>query len=102
MMNESHDTATDPEVMETEWGFDQVDNLFEDLHNGAEVQHVQVRTASGVAPRDRVVTLSRAHQLLQQRDAKAIQIRYLFGDAEWCDTLMVGPTTVFIIRTRLS
>jgi hypothetical protein len=100
-MNDSRATAVQPDVAEAHWDLEQVDNLFEDLQQGADVQHVQVRTGSAEGPRDRVVTLNRAHELLRSGEAKAIQIRYEFDEKSWCDTLMVGAADVRIIRTQL-
>jgi len=98
--------TSDPEILEAEWDYEQVDALFDDLDNGAEIQHVQVRSASSDGPanqpsqRDQAVTLREAQSLLKRGDAKAIQIRYAFDNESWCDTLMIGPNTIRIIRTR--
>lgn len=59
----------------------QVDKLFEDLQQGAEILHVQVRTVSDDGLQDRVVTLNKAHELLRSGQAKAIQVRYTFDEA---------------------
>jgi hypothetical protein len=91
-----------PEVLETEWDFEQVNALFDDLQQAAQIDHVQVRTASGDGPNDRAVTLRDAYTLLNSRDAKAIQIRYRFGGQTWCDTLMVGRESVRIIRATVA
>ena len=100
-MNDSPETTEFPEILEAHWELEQVDNLFEDLQQGADVQHVQVRTASDEGTKDRTVTLDRAHELLRNGEAKAIQVRYEFDEKVWCDTLMVGAADVRIIRTRL-
>ncbi len=100
-MNDSPEMTPQPDVLEAHWDLEQVDHLFEDLQQGADVQHVQVRTASDKGPQDCVVTLNRAHELLRSGQAKAIQVRYDFDEKSWCDTLMCGPTGVHIIRTRL-
>lgn len=93
------DEASNPEILEAEWDHDQVDALFDDLEKGAEIQHVQVRSKPKDGPGDRAVTLRAAQELLRSGDAKAIQIRYSFNEQSWCDTLMVGPSTIRIIRT---
>ena len=103
-----HPDASHPEVLEAQWDHEQVNALFRDLDQGAKILHVQVRATSSNGPKDglkaspdRAVTLSEAHQLFQDGVTKAIQIRYEFGGQTWCDTLMVEPETVKIIRTEL-
>ena len=99
-----HPDASHPEVLEAQWDHEQVNALFRDLDQGAEILHVQVRATSIAGPKatpDRAVTLSEAHQLFQDGVTKAIQIRYEFGGQTWCDTLMVEPEAVKIIRTEL-
>ncbi|NND95802.1 MAG: hypothetical protein HKN47_00565 [Pirellulaceae bacterium] len=98
-MNKNDDQ---PEILEAQWGRDQVNAFFEDLKQGADGEHVQVRSISERGPIDRSVTLSDAHDLFANDDAKAIQIRYRFEEDGWCDTLMVFPDHVKIIRTRVN
>jgi hypothetical protein len=100
-MNDSSEMSPQPDVLEAHWELEQVDKLFEDLQQGAEILHVQVRTVSDDGPQDRVVTLNKAHELLRSGQAKAIQVRYTFDETNWCDTLMIDPAVVHIIRTRL-
>lgn len=104
-MNGSHEITEqadiNPDILEAHWDMEQVDNLFEDLQQGAKVQHVQVRTTSGGATKDLAVTLGEALSLLHRGEAKAIQVRYEFDDQSWCDTLMSDSMDVRIIRTRL-
>ncbi|WP_372726006.1 hypothetical protein [Novipirellula sp.] len=103
-MNESHDvpdTNETPELLEAHWGREQVVQLFQDLSEGATVEHVQVRTASDGRAADQSVTLLEAKAIFEKGDARAIQIRYGFDGQNWCDTLMVKPDEVHIIRTRV-
>lgn len=86
-----------PELLQAEWGNDQVMALFADLAAGAEVQHVQLRTQSS----DSTVTLSQAESSFQSGQALAIQVRYRFEDELWSDTIMPGDPTTKIIRNRL-
>lgn len=92
--------SEEPEILEAHWDHDQVQSLFDDLQAGAQVEHVQVRCMTDGKPSDRTVTLHEAQQLLETKVAKAIQIRYRFEQEQWCDTLMVLPDSVKIIRTR--
>ncbi len=90
-----------PDVLQAEWDLEQIDALFSDLKAGAEVQHVQVRTATPQQASDHATTLDDAHTLLKAGQAKAIQIRYVFEGGTWCDTLMVEENLVRIIRTAV-
>ena len=101
LMNDSNESATAPEVLEDRWEMQKVDSLFDDLRQGAEVQHVQVRRNADGVSEDQVATLDEAQRLLHCGQAKAIQIRYRFENQSWCDTLMIESEDVRIIRTRL-
>ena len=86
-----------PELLEAEWDRDQVLQLFLDLAAGADVQHVQLRTASN----DRKVTLAEAEAAFIESWAKAIQVRYRFEGELWSDTILPGDPTTKIIRSKL-
>ena len=85
------------ELLEAEWARDQVLQLFLDLTAGAEVQHVQLRTASD----DRRATLAEAESAFIEGCVKAIQVRYRFEGDLWSDTIVPGDPTTKIIRSRL-
>jgi len=99
-MNDFPETSEQPELLEAEWDHAQVDALFDDLQQGAKIHHVQVRKTAQGRPQDCQTTLDEARTLLHLGAAKAIQIRYTFDDQNWCDTLMVLPQSIRIIRTR--
>ncbi len=86
-----------PELLQAEWGRDQVMALFQDLRDGAEVKHVQVRTSSS----DRAASLAEALQLFISGEATAIQVRYNYDDQYWIDTILPGDPTIKILRNRL-
>jgi len=89
-----------PEVLEAHWDRVQVHALFDDLKQGAEVSHVQVRsTSSNNRPADATVTLDQAREMLDDNLAKAIQIYYEYDGKSWCDTLMPTSDTIHIVRT---
>lgn len=103
MKNETSTAEVLPEILEAEWDDGQVMALFDDLNRGAEVRHVQVRSAGSAGsagPQDRQVALDEACQLFRNRQVAAVQIQYNFEGEAWCDTLMVGQHTTKIIRTR--
>lgn len=86
-----------PEILQAEWAKDQVLQLFADIAAGAEVQHVQLKSAST----DATVQLSVAEAAFAADQARAIQVRYIFEGQLWCDTIMPGSPTTKIIRNRV-
>lgn len=86
-----------PEILQAEWGADQVHQLFDDLRDGARVEHVQLRTAE----QDFRTSLEEGRQAFVNQTAHAIQVRYRFENELWCDTIMPGEPTTKIVRTRL-
>ncbi|MCA9192264.1 MAG: hypothetical protein KDB03_10890 [Planctomycetales bacterium] len=86
-----------PEILQAEWSQDQVLALFADLSQGAEIEHVQLRTPSA----DQTISLAEAQSLFVQGCATAIQVRYMFEGEMWCDTILPGEPTTKIIRTKL-
>jgi hypothetical protein len=86
-----------PEILQAEWAKDQVMQLFEDLAAGADVQHVQMRSRQS----DATVTLAEAAAAFDAGESQAIQVRYIFENEMWCDTIMPGDPTTKIIRNRL-
>ena len=86
-----------PEILQAEWSRDQVMALFADLAAGAEVVHVQLRTAAG----ESTVSLASAASAFAASEASAIQVRYRYEGEGWCDTIMPADPTTKIIRTRM-
>ena len=86
-----------PEILQAEWAKDQVLQLFVELSAGAQVQHVQLKTTTT----DAVVPLAVAAAAFADDEARAIQVRYIFENEMWCDTIMPGNPTTKIIRNRL-
>ena len=86
-----------PEILKAEWDRDQVMQLFSDLSAGADVQNVQLKSATT----DATVTLAEAADAFAAGRAQAIQVRYVFENEMWCDTIMPGDPTTVIIRNRL-
>ena len=89
-----------PEVFEASWCREQVDALFHDLQQGAAVSKVQVRTATSNSRPEEVttVTLEQAREMLADGQARAMQIYYEFDGQTWCDTLLLTPDAIRIVR----
>ncbi|TWU04631.1 hypothetical protein [Stieleria varia] len=85
------------EILQAEWSADQVLQLFDDLRDGSDVQHVQLKSART----DATVTLAEARDSFAAQEAVAIQVRYVFENEMWCDTIMPGDPTTKIIRNRV-
>lgn len=89
-----------PEVLHAQLQPEQVVALFADLQQSAQIRSVMVRQASDSSrPVDTAMTLQQAHQLLDDGLTKAVQIQYEFEGAIWCDTLMVVPDGIRLVRT---
>ena len=54
---------------------------------------------SGMGAGDSTTTLVKARELLGLGQVAAIQIRYHYEQQDWCDTLMVFPHAIRIVRT---
>ncbi|MGI9473665.1 MAG: hypothetical protein ACR2NZ_19135 [Rubripirellula sp.] len=100
-MNEQDPGEPPQEVYHDDWSLEQVGQLFLDLAAGAEVEHVQIRLSADRPSADQRVTLQDASDAFHRGEATAIQIRYRFEGQVWCDTLMVRPTEVRIVRTPM-
>lgn len=98
VMTHEADPPNEPEVLMAEWDLPKVLTLFDDLERGAEVKHVQARSSMGKSTNDTSVSLGEAKQMLSDGSAKAIQIYYDFEQQSWCDTLMVLPDCIRVIR----
>lgn len=92
----------EPQLFQSELNPDEVEALFADLSLGAEVTHVQVKMKLGIGAADSKMTLTDAQGLLRLGQVAAIQIRYRYEQQDWCDTLMVLPHAVRIVRTKAS
>lgn len=106
-MTESGPNDLPQEVYHDDWSVEQIEQLFLDLAEGAEVEHVQLKrkSESGATRSDPIadqqVSLREASDAFQRGDAIAIQIRYRFEGQVWCDTLMVREQDVRIVRTPI-
>lgn len=103
-MNDRNDSGGQT-PLEAEWDREKVGSLFDDLQQAvatkqAEIHHIQVRTSAPGAAKDCQATLEEARRLLESDQARAIQIRYTFAGESWCDTLMVFPESIRVVRTQ--
>ena len=76
--------------------------LFEDLERSAEMLSVLVKARPGTLASTQGCSLARARDLLQQRGALGVQLRYRFQGSLWADTLMVQGDEVRLVRCPLA
>jgi hypothetical protein len=74
--------------------------LFNDIRQCATVLEVVPRQARHRLVEAESVTLDEGERLLLVGRVRALQIRYLYDDAEWWDTLIAEPGGVRIVRIR--
>jgi hypothetical protein len=77
-----------------------LEQLFHDLEHCTDIIEVipKFRRQAQVAPAN--ITLQQAAALLDTREARAVQVRYRYQNADWCDTLMVTPEGIRLVRIR--
>jgi hypothetical protein len=97
----SDGSESEPTLYEAVWDREKMRQLFADLNQAAEIQHVQVRAEVDGARGDRTVSLAEAEALFHAGQAAAIQVRYCFDGEQWCDTVMIEADEARIIRTRI-
>lgn len=104
-MNEKHMNAIDAEApipppMCDAWlDEESLGQLFSDL---AETQVLTVRVKGD--PRlqvgDDTVSLDNARELLLSGTVRGVQVRYLFQNCEWCDTIMAAKGRYRLVRVQ--
>lgn len=100
-MNDAEPPQQFPEVYEAIWERDQIVALFTDLHQGATVYQVKVRTKSAFASESTdSTTLAEAYDLLRLDRVHAIQIDYEYDGHRWCDTVLATEGQFRILRTK--
>jgi hypothetical protein len=92
------DDAQGPELYEGDLDDDALDALFMDLAACAEIQNIRTRGAA--AADGPPASLEVARSQLGSGAVTAVQILYRFEGEGWCDTLMVRPEGVRLVRVR--
>ncbi|MBX3275655.1 MAG: hypothetical protein KF729_35675 [Sandaracinaceae bacterium] len=90
-----------PEVYQAELDPPTLARLFEDLATHAEVLEVRAKHAERAMTGEGTIDLDEARALLETRAVRGVQVRYRHEGELWLDTLMVGPTYVRLVRTRV-
>lgn len=90
-----------PELLEAFWPREQVAALFDDLKDGADVTHVQLRRSGRHGIQDSAVELDDAKAAFLAGEAIAIQVKYCFEGQAWCDTILPQQMGAKVVRCPL-
>lgn len=75
--------------------------LFNDLSNSAVIERVIVKS-DGMRRADAApLSLEAARAAFESGAAAAVQVRYTYDGASWCDTILRTPTGAKVVRIRL-
>jgi hypothetical protein len=77
-----------------------LDQLFRDLEHCAEIIEIIPKYSDRRMVSEPAISLTEARDLLASGQARGVQIRYRYEDAEWWDTLKVSPAGVRLVRIR--
>lgn len=89
-----------PELRQSKVGRGGLERYFEDLREVAEVDDVRVKGGAAQYADDREVGLERAFELLLEGEVRGVQIRYVWRDEAWWDTLIGGEEGVELTRVQ--
>ena len=89
-----------PELHDAILSEEQLTSLFRDYRQCATVGEIMIKSGPGYVTTDQQPTLDQAEALLRSREVRAVQIRYQFDQATWCDTLLSGAAGVRLVRIR--
>jgi hypothetical protein len=90
-----------PDLNQAELDWSGVEALLRDIDALAQVTEIILK----LGPRQMVadaaaLTLVQTREILRQRSARAVQIRYRYDGADWWDTLMLLPECWKLVRVR--
>lgn len=71
---------------------------FRDLEHAATILEVRVKATNALRANEGVHDLLRARVLFEGKDIAGMQVRYLFDEKEWLDTLSWGPAGARLVR----
>lgn len=74
--------------------------LFDDLQRSAAIERVTIRSAGARRAESLAISLDEARTLFASGDAAAVQVRYEYDGAAWCDTILRTPGGARIVRMK--
>ena len=87
-----------PDVQQAVLDADTLDALFRDLAQCTQILAVVPKTAAAGMVAERSLSLDDARAGLTSGAFRGVQVRYRYDRQEWCDTLMVTPAGVRLVR----
>jgi hypothetical protein len=96
----TNETPSLPELQQALLDGDMLEQLFADISRCTQVIEVIAKPASTAFAVPRQLTLAQAADLLAQKKVRGVQIRYLYREEMWWDTLMVTGQGVRLTRIR--
>jgi hypothetical protein len=73
--------------------------LFAEL-SAVQLHDVTVKRSATSFSSSSIATLEQAHAELERGDVIGVQLRYRFGDHEWCDSLLRTADGIRLVRLR--
>lgn len=89
-----------PELRQSKVGRRGLREYFDDLRHVADVENVRVKGAAAEYADDREVGLERAFELLVKGEVRGVQIRYVWRDEAWWDTLLCQEDGIELTRVQ--
>lgn len=87
-----------PELSDAVLGAEELAALFRDYRHCVTVQEILVKTRPRDCDDGKPPTLDETEAMLRQRAVRGVQVRYDFDGTLWCDTLMVVPNGIRLVR----
>ncbi len=88
------------ELQSGELDDDTLDQLFMDIQRHCKVLGIMVKGGAESYAEGAQPSLTSALKLLREKQIRGVQIRYVFEDVEWWDTLLNGGALVRLLRTK--
>lgn len=98
-MNPSDGPPT-PEMCEGLLDTAQVMQLFSDLADCTQIVAILEKGGAQDYATSSVWDLAATRDRVLKGEVGAVQIRYLYDDSEWIDTLLLGPTGIRVVRCK--
>lgn len=89
-----------PDLHEGVLDQDKLHQLFSDIAKFTKVFGIIARYQKRGFEDGTNVSLRQAEKLLNEKEVRAVQIRYLYDNGEWWDTLMPTPKGIRLVRIR--
>ena len=74
--------------------------LFRDYRECTVIGEILAKPGPGYVPTGSQPSLGQAEELLQTRAVRGVQIRYRYGESNWCDTLMPVADGIRLVRIQ--